>query len=596
MATEAVESVETTPPWRRVGRGTVVPILLMLGLLFVLGQLHVDLAQGYTAPRLVVDAQGGYAFWDEGGREPTFCLRETRPPPQLMGPKRRSPGVLASAALSREHLVALLVGSDERSWFYSIYERKNLERIWTGTFSDPDLRLVHPRHLAGLDGEVFVFGTDKEGALRVARLGSTHQLVPVDASIPGAALPPPDPQGGGEKPAPAADGGSADGGLAAGPLQVPPPVSFASLIDDQGRLVLVWRVLRDPAQGRQSAGEVRWARFDGQAFTPLSAGPKDLAALALCRATGFGSEAERPLLLGLAPNDNQPRIEVWALTEGGFQLQPETIDYPREGFAGQAGLAALAAAQLQSGPEHAPRLVVLAQIGGAIRWRVRDPQGWGQWEDFARLPLEQRTVVYGWFGAVLTLCGTLVLQGLARLWRRRGPPRPRGVARDAQAPASRSPAKDGASAAGLLERALAFTTDGLLVLMLCGAVPPFRQALIEGAEGDPRLQLSLLVLLLVALLAWLTAWEALLRRTPGKWLLGLEVQDVDGGPPPASALLVRNLLRIELLLPPVWLAGMLTLMVMLVTPRHQRPGDLLARTVVVRRAALAPRPVEELPA
>jgi uncharacterized RDD family membrane protein YckC len=123
-------------------------------------------------------------------------------------------------------------------------------------------------------------------------------------------------------------------------------------------------------------------------------------------------------------------------------------------------------------------------------------------------------------------------------------------------------------------------------------LPPFQAVLQQGEHGDPRLQLSLLVLLLVGLMAWLTLWEGAFRRTPGKWLLGLEVQDQDGGRPSATALLVRNLFRIELLLPPLWLAGLVTLTVMLLTPRHQRPGDLLARTVVVRRAS-APRPALE---
>lgn len=578
MATEAVDNtVEATPPWRRVGRGTVVPILLMLGLLFVLGQLHVDLAQGYTAPRLIADARGGYAFWDEGGSEPTFCFRETRDPPQLMGPKRRVAGVLAAAALEPEHLISLMAGSDERSWFYRITERKNLEPVWSGTFSDPELGLTHPRHLASLGGEVLAFGTDREGALRVARLGSTHQMVPVEASLKGAALPPVDPQAKPESAAPA-------------PLTVPqvaPPVSFASTIDDQGRLLLVWRVLRDPLQGRQSPGETRWTWFDGQRFGPLQVAPKDLAAFAVCRASGFGDEAEGVLLLGLAPEDSEPRIEVWGLAGEAFQLRPQALDYPREGFAGQAGLAALAVHELRFGPDKAPRLVVLAQIGGAIRWRVRDGQGWGPWEDFARLPAEQRAVVYGWFGAVLALCAALVVQGLRRLLQRGAPGADSPAAGSAAAPVH-------PESASLLERALAFVTDGMLVLGLCGAIPPFRQALVEGAEGDPRLQLSLLVLLLVALLGWLTGWEALVRRTPGKWLLGLEVQDVDGGRPPASALLLRNLFRIELLLPPVWLAGMLTIAIMLVTPRRQRPGDILARTVVVRRASPAVRVLKDM--
>ena len=42
-----------TPDWSRFGRSTAVPILLLVGLLAILGHLHIDLAHGYTAPRVV---------------------------------------------------------------------------------------------------------------------------------------------------------------------------------------------------------------------------------------------------------------------------------------------------------------------------------------------------------------------------------------------------------------------------------------------------------------------------------------------------------------------------------------------------------------
>lgn len=575
MTTEAVETVETTPPWRRLGRGTVVPILLLLGLLFVLGQLHVDLAQGYTAPRLIADGRGAYAFWDEGGREPFFCLREAKDG-EGFGRKARIPGVLGGAALAGEHLVALFAGTSDERWFYSVYERKHLDRLWSGDFADPELGLPNPRHLATVGSEVYALGTDRRGALKAARLGSELRLVPCDPTLPGAGVPP--------RAAEAAPGTPAE------PDQVPPPASWASGADGEG-VVVAWRVLRDPAAGRQGAGEVRWTRFDGKSFAPLRAAPEDLSAFTLVRTTGFGSAESRLLLLGVAQSDKEPRLRAWALStaaggEPAFQALAETVDYPREGFTGSAGLASLAAGELPAGAGAAPpRLVLLAQIGGAIRWRVREGERWGAWEDFARLPAEQRAVVYGWFGAVLALCAALIVQGLRGLQRRGRPPREAtGAARPARA-----------DAATLLERGLAFTTDGLLVLGLASLLPPF-QALAQGDRGlaDPRLQLSLLVLFLVGMLGWLAIWEGVLCRTPGKWLLGLEVQDQDGGRPSAASLLVRNLFRIELLLPPVWLAGLVTLTVMLLTPRHQRPGDILARTVVVRRAQ-APRPALQGP-
>ena len=46
-----------TPEWSRFGRGTVIPILLLVALLVILGQVHVDLAAGFTAPRLAADGK-----------------------------------------------------------------------------------------------------------------------------------------------------------------------------------------------------------------------------------------------------------------------------------------------------------------------------------------------------------------------------------------------------------------------------------------------------------------------------------------------------------------------------------------------------------
>lgn len=563
MASEhAVESVDATPPWRRLGRGTVVPILLLLGLLFVLGQLHVDLAQGYTAPRVVADERGGYAFWDEGGSEPTFCLRHTEDG-QTWTRKRRVPGILAGVALGPEQVFALHAGGEEPgSWFCRVSSRKELEPLWTRTFSEPELGLHHPRHMARVGEQVHVFGTDRGGALRAVRVAKGQQLLPVAAQLPAAAVAPL----------------SSDVAPPA-PDKVPPPVAFASAEEDESSTVLAWRVLVDPAQGRQGKGELRWARFDGSAFGPIGRAPEDLAAFALVKTTGFGGPDARVLLLGVPPGDSEPRVKVWALGPDGFEPRSEVLDYPREGF-GQAGLASISLAELRG------RLIVLAQIGGAIRWRVRDEQGrWGPWEDFARLPAEQRAVVYGWFGSVLLLCGALVWHG-GRMWRDR---RRRGLAARAGAAAPAVQAEP--VHASLLERGLAFGVDLLLLTglasLLLGPLGPLLGAE-ELERSDARRQLSLAVLALAGGLGWLAAWEGLARRTPGKWLIGLEVADQDGGRPATWALVLRNLFRIELLLPPQWLAGLVTLTVMLVTPRHQRPGDLVARTVVVRSGGRAP--------
>jgi uncharacterized RDD family membrane protein YckC len=68
-------------------------------------------------------------------------------------------------------------------------------------------------------------------------------------------------------------------------------------------------------------------------------------------------------------------------------------------------------------------------------------------------------------------------------------------------------------------------------------------------------------------------------RTPGKRLNGLRVVRTDGSPVGFFTSAVRNLLRLVDLLPVMYLAGIVSI---LVTRRNQRLGDLAAGTLVVR--------------
>lgn len=75
------------------------------------------------------------------------------------------------------------------------------------------------------------------------------------------------------------------------------------------------------------------------------------------------------------------------------------------------------------------------------------------------------------------------------------------------------------------------------------------------------------------LLEWL--WRG---RTLGKWLMGIQVMDVEGLHLHFSQLVVRNLLRLIDALPAMYLVGGVS---MLFSPTGQRLGDLAANTVVV---------------
>lgn len=568
--------------WTRLGRGTVVPILLLVGLLVVLAHVHMDLATGYMAPRVVAEGRRVLVFFDEGGREPAFYWRASEDGGKTFGRRDRVHGVLGGAVLHGDRLVTLLADDGPRGarWFFSLYDKKTLERRWSGTFDDPELGLDHPRHLARLGGAVYALGTDRQGSLRAARLGESRAMLPTPARLPDAVVLKP-----GDRPAP------------------PVFVTSAELPGPTPRLLVFWRVLADPTGSRLGPGEVRWTTLELDAegaprFGTIAKLPLDLVA-----AAAVTTPAGEVLLLG-APTETPegPAVHVWRVLQTGLPELRERVTYAREGLTGSAGVTALAAA-FAEGDAGAERLLMMAQIGGSIRYRLREGEVWSEWLDLARVPAEQRAVVYGWGASLLALAAALVLQGLAALRRRPRPPGPprdlgelcaRALAERAQeqapAPAPVEAAAPAAEvepelpeAAPLPERMLAFLVDlGFVVVTIFGLVQVFAPGLGERAASDPRGQLALVAMFVAAVVAYFAVFEALFARTPGKRLLDLEVQDLQGGRPTRWALLCRNLFRVELLLPPPYLTMMLALLMMVVSPHRQRPGDLLARTAVRR--------------
>jgi uncharacterized RDD family membrane protein YckC len=104
----------------------------------------------------------------------------------------------------------------------------------------------------------------------------------------------------------------------------------------------------------------------------------------------------------------------------------------------------------------------------------------------------------------------------------------------------------------------------------------------DEGDGDTfRFSLNGLpfVLYLFLSLAYFMVFEGLAARTPGKFIMGLKVVNLDGGSYDWIAVLVRNVLRIVDGLPVLYLVGLVTVAV---TQRNQRLGDLAAGTLVVR--------------
>lgn len=85
-------------------------------------------------------------------------------------------------------------------------------------------------------------------------------------------------------------------------------------------------------------------------------------------------------------------------------------------------------------------------------------------------------------------------------------------------------------------------------------------------------------------LSYFFVFEALWCRTPGKFLQGLEVRKIDGSKCSTADAAIRTLARI-LEVNPLLLGGLPAGVAILTTKRKQRIGDLLARTIVVSKAA-----------
>jgi uncharacterized RDD family membrane protein YckC len=141
--------------------------------------------------------------------------------------------------------------------------------------------------------------------------------------------------------------------------------------------------------------------------------------------------------------------------------------------------------------------------------------------------------------------------------------------------------------AGIGSRFAAGFIDGFL-LTLIGCVAMFGVMVIGGVaspKGEEELTAFILAafgVVFVLVAAYYSFFELMWAgQTPGKRLLKLRVIAKDGGPAPATAIVVRNVLRLVDAFPyaaPYGLGGV----VMFVSPAARRIGDFAAGTIVVR--------------
>lgn len=108
--------------------------------------------------------------------------------------------------------------------------------------------------------------------------------------------------------------------------------------------------------------------------------------------------------------------------------------------------------------------------------------------------------------------------------------------------------------------------------------PASAQTLSRDLSGSNLVNLTFLL----AFFVYYAVLEGLLAASVGKLVFGMRVTMLDGSRPTATAILLRNLIRIPEALFVYAPSGISCL----ASPRRQRLGDLAARTIVVRRHAI----------
>jgi uncharacterized RDD family membrane protein YckC len=203
---------------------------------------------------------------------------------------------------------------------------------------------------------------------------------------------------------------------------------------------------------------------------------------------------------------------------------------------------------------------------------------------------------------VLVVAGARALGDRSRALARFGEPTAAPAPPAAAPAANETVAREDAS---IHERVAAFGIDMALVLAMLIALETLApRDLLAHVKDDPsgRVAFAIGAWGAVGVIAYFAVIEAVFGRTPGKRILGLEVRDVATGERPTPlALVYRNLFRIEVvfattvisLLSVAFWVPLLSLLVMLATPRTQRPGDIIAGTVVQRMRRRASRDAAE---
>lgn len=141
-----------------------------------------------------------------------------------------------------------------------------------------------------------------------------------------------------------------------------------------------------------------------------------------------------------------------------------------------------------------------------------------------------------------------------------------------------------ARGATLLERTWAYLIDSLVTLLLWGGLSfLIAGGSLEALTSPTRVAVVAGFLFLLVPFTYFVLLEGLLATTLGKAAMGLALHHEEGGPCGLFDATVRNVLRLAWTLGPAGpLFLLLDVLLIQLTEREQRVGDVAAGTVVVR--------------
>lgn len=407
----------------RIQKRPFIPILVLLFFLLLLGWANSDYYVLNGRPIVISDSKGAVAFYDSPSIDTAskvgFAFRAS-PDGKVWSKEKRVSGRMKNAILSNGRLYLLY------PTFLSAYDRDSFERVETQSLKD--LPFEADQISDNGDGSFSLFGIDKQQNLRAAQLKSGTCFV-IESKIanitkgkdkeeeakesePSFLSPVPKIQEAGKDPIHSTHWSTAriDSStfilMGSVPGKGSYPLGVAPLPQKSPDRSQPARVAKngEPRQLKLATFAIAGAK------SSFASPALDLDIKAVAAALFVQGKELRMMCVESKQSENMDIYRLKADGKGFEKL--ESLPYEKGGWLSNQGVSSLSVAALGE------KRLVLAQIGGSIRLNsIKGDES--KWNSMSRLAGETKTLVYGWFTAVLLLALLLVLAGVQTYRQRR---------------------------------------------------------------------------------------------------------------------------------------------------------------------------------